>query len=406
MIIESIEFMDKDKILLSVIVPVYNVVMYLRECIESILTQTYYNLELILVDDGSTDESGIICDEYARKDNRVCVIHKANGGLVSARKIGIEKANGIYVTYVDGDDWIEQSLYESVFYSIKEAYPDVILYGMKEDYPDKTVEVWNKIPCGFYGKSAIETKIYSNILNNGNFFEFGILPNIVLKVVKKELLFKAQNKVWDCIDIGEDVVCTTSLMFSAESVVILPLTGYHYRKRNDSMMGGKTEIIRLKALFQNLYEEFLKQSHVICNIKQLWCYMLFVLLLKHCEEFFKLDTQKGSFTKLINKKVALYGAGGFGQEFYKKVKESNIMDIVIWVDQRYEVYEKYGFLVNPVNDLLKEEFDVVFIAVLNTQTCEIIKQSLISLGINENKIEYVTDSEENLQIVKEIFLKC
>ena len=93
--------------MVSVIVPVYNISGYLERCLQSILSQTYVDLEIILVDDGSEDSSGQICDQYAEIDNRIRVIHKKNGGLVSARKAGVSAASGDYVVWVDGDDWIE-----------------------------------------------------------------------------------------------------------------------------------------------------------------------------------------------------------------------------------------------------------------------------------------------------------
>ena len=97
---------------LSVIVPVYNVEKYLDRCIRSIAGQTYTNLEIILVDDGSTDHCGEICDEWSRKDTRIQVFYKKNGGLVSARKAGLKTASGQYIAYVDSDDWIEENMYE------------------------------------------------------------------------------------------------------------------------------------------------------------------------------------------------------------------------------------------------------------------------------------------------------
>lgn len=98
----------------SVIVPIYNVEKYLRKCIDSILKQTYRNFELILVDDGSPDECPNICDEYAKNDKRIKVIHKENEGLVAARNTGIKEAVGDYICYVDGDDWISEVLLETV----------------------------------------------------------------------------------------------------------------------------------------------------------------------------------------------------------------------------------------------------------------------------------------------------
>lgn len=105
---------------ISIIVPVYNIEKYIVRCIESILNQTYSNLEIILVDDGSTDSSGGICDEYAKKDDRIVVIHKVNGGLSDARNAGLKVVTGDYIGYVDGDDWIDSTMYEDML-SVMEA---------------------------------------------------------------------------------------------------------------------------------------------------------------------------------------------------------------------------------------------------------------------------------------------
>lgn len=101
--------------LVSVVVPVYNVASYLEQCLDSVVNQTYKNLEIILVDDGSTDGSGAICDRYAEKDSRIQVIHKENGGLSSARNVGLERITGEWALFVDSDDWIELNTLELLF---------------------------------------------------------------------------------------------------------------------------------------------------------------------------------------------------------------------------------------------------------------------------------------------------
>lgn len=131
----------KKKIDVSVIVPVYNVPEnYLKKCIESLINQTYKNIEILLIDDGSKDNSGIICDEFAKKDKRIKVYHKENGGLCSARNFGTKNAKGEWVSYVDGDDWIEPDSYEKLIqYSKKCDDLDVIFFGYIKDYPSKSV---------------------------------------------------------------------------------------------------------------------------------------------------------------------------------------------------------------------------------------------------------------------------
>ena len=125
--------------LISVIVPVYNVEQYLRQCLDSILCQTYENLEILLVDDGSRDSGGQICDEYAQKDSRVTVIHKPNGGLSSARNAGIEASHGQYLAFVDSDDWIEPDTYRPML-ELAQKYGVTMVCGGRYDYSEKRQE--------------------------------------------------------------------------------------------------------------------------------------------------------------------------------------------------------------------------------------------------------------------------
>ena len=114
---------------LSVIIPIYKVEAYLRQCLDSVINQTYRNLEIILVDDGSPDNCGAICDEYAAKDDRIMVIHKSNGGLCAARNDGIRMASGDWLTFVDSDDWCELDYYQSFFDAVGDGEADVLCAG-------------------------------------------------------------------------------------------------------------------------------------------------------------------------------------------------------------------------------------------------------------------------------------
>ena len=124
------DHMEQKQPALSVIVPVYNVEKYLDRCIRSIAGQTYTNLEIILVDDGSTDHCGEICDEWSRKDTRIQVFYKKNGGLVSARKAGLKTASGQYIAYVDSDDWIEENMYERMMELMLCNHSDIVTSGL------------------------------------------------------------------------------------------------------------------------------------------------------------------------------------------------------------------------------------------------------------------------------------
>lgn len=121
----------------SVIVPVYNVEQYVAKCLDSIINQTYKNLEIICVDDGSTDKSGYICDEYAKKDSRIKVFHKANGGLASARNAALTHVTGDYIGFVDSDDWIEPEMYETLVHNLEQNSVDMVCCNFSKIYNDR-----------------------------------------------------------------------------------------------------------------------------------------------------------------------------------------------------------------------------------------------------------------------------
>ena len=128
---------------ISVVVPVYNVEQYLEKCVNSIINQTYKNLEIILVDDGATDKSGKLCDELAKLDNRIMAYHKKNGGLSDARNYGVERATGDYIGFVDGDDYIDVEMYEKLYEAIKKENVDVAECNLKIIYFLKKIKINN-----------------------------------------------------------------------------------------------------------------------------------------------------------------------------------------------------------------------------------------------------------------------
>ena len=144
--------------LITIIVPIYNVEKYLRECIESICRQTYRNIEIILINDGSNDNSAKICDEYKEKDSRIKVIHKENGGVSSARNKGLEIAKGAYITFVDGDDYIDEKYCEKLLKNLKENNVECVLCGFNRIY-EKTAEVVTKGENLLLDKNKSEKKL-------------------------------------------------------------------------------------------------------------------------------------------------------------------------------------------------------------------------------------------------------
>lgn len=224
-------------ILFSVIVPIYNVEAYLPKCIESVLEQTYTEFELILVNDGSTDHCGKICDNYAARDSRIHVIHKENGGLVSARQAGAKAASGDYVCCVDGDDWIASDYLEKFKQELEKFNPEIICVGMILSYPNRQIEKAIPFQTGFYTRKEIEEKLFPHLIQNENAGYFP--PTLCAKAIKREIYQQMQVSVDPQIKIGEDGACTIPCIYYAQSLSILSDCMYYYRQNEGSMTKEK-----------------------------------------------------------------------------------------------------------------------------------------------------------------------
>lgn len=222
------------KYYLSVIIPVYNVEQYLRQCVDSILNNHCSDLEIILVDDGSKDGCGAICDIYAQNNENVQVIHKANGGLVSARKAGAKSANGVYISFVDGDDYVDVNLYASAIKRLKQDAredSEILIGSYKIDGIACTNDADDKI----YDKKEITNQIIPSILV-GNSFKQKISPAVWIKYFPRELFINAIDQVDDVVRDGEDVLFSLSCLMKAKYVRIdSTICGYNYRILDNSM---------------------------------------------------------------------------------------------------------------------------------------------------------------------------
>ena len=209
--------------LISVIVPVYNIEKYIRRCVESIIGQSYSNLQIILVDDGSDDESGKICDEIAKSDERVEVFHKSNGGASDARNFGLEKAQGEYIAFVDGDDYIESDMYECLYKAIVESASDMASCGFYEVFGDKT-----------YMRCCTEETI---VLDKIEAYEALLSRRSLLGCSNCNKLFS--RRVFEGIRYkvgiqGEDLELIYRVLGGVQSVVCIDVAKYHYIHRKNS----------------------------------------------------------------------------------------------------------------------------------------------------------------------------
>lgn len=378
--------------MLSVIIPIYNAEKYLDKCISSIVNQTYRDIEILLLNDGSTDESLEICKKYAQKDSRIKVVDKINEGLVKTRKYGIQIASGEYITFVDSDDWIDANAYERVLKNGFEA--DAIVYGMVEEFGYKSVEVRSKISAGFYDRYQIEELIAPQVLYGKIFFEFGLIPNLVCKVIKSDIIKKCADRISDIVTIGEDVDFSCSVFSEISSISIVDFSPYHYIQRKDSMMRTETPLENLMALYEDLKKSAIRNRDKLMWNKQVCAYMEFVMLLKAPHYLFNKLEQ---FKIIKNKKIAIYGAGDFGKQLCTAIKKNGYADVAMLIDKNWEVIKCEGVPVIGIDNINDFSYDYIFIAILNENICESVKKSLIQYNIESSKILYFNASDVELK---------
>ena len=244
--------------MITVIVPIYKVEKYIVQCIESILNQTYQNLEIILVDDGSPDGCPEICDEYAAKDSRIKVIHKKNGGLIAARKSGAEIATGDYITFVDGDDWIAADMYEKVNADIERYHPDCVITQFYFAYEDHNNASHYMLDKSYYDREVIEKEVFPKMLFSGRYYRFGIFPNCWTKVFKAEIIRKHIFDVDDRIRLGEDIAFTYPCLMECQSLAFIDEALYYYRQNPESMTASYDK--RLPEIYLLPYNAVKKAS--------------------------------------------------------------------------------------------------------------------------------------------------
>lgn len=235
--------------MITVIVPVYNAEKYLHRCIDSILAQTFTDFELLLIDDGSKDNSGTICDEYAAKDSRVRVFHKENGGVSSARNLGLDNAQGEWITFVDSDDWVRSDFLEKRReLALKEnadiAYCDV-------EYVYATHSAYCKTAESVFGKAQT---VNSWILSRTTY------SPIIL--VRKELFEKYKLRYIEGLRFGEDFNLIIKLVLYANKVCHVKEALYFYNKQNDGSAMTKLHLYRddLRSVYSDLIDTFKKEG--------------------------------------------------------------------------------------------------------------------------------------------------
>lgn len=386
-----------NEVVISIIVPIYNVGNYLKKCIDSILEQTYENIEVILVDDGSTDDSSFLCDLYSEKDNRVIVIHKENGGQDSARKAGVKSATGDYIGYVDGDDWVEPDMYEKMVHVIEKSQEKIncVVCGIVENYEDRERYRRPYLEEGIYNKRKFSEKLRDKILYTGEFFRSSVSTSLSDKIFSSEIIKKYQLRDGLNTTLSDDSFVSIPALIDGGNLAVIQDCLYHYRIRHDSLKHSlkETNFRGTITEFLPVWEETFKMAAKDYDYSQhIKIYLLYTLAMKEPQYF---DYNQETLLNLYGgvkygSKVVVYGAGQTGIVLMKYLKSLELIRVVGWVDRDYDKLDN-NELQSP-EELKNMEYDYLLVAIIRRDAFESAKKDLIAYGIQDEKIRCVSDN--------------
>lgn len=296
--------------LISVIVPVYNVKDYLEKCVDSILSQTYSELEVLLIDDGSTDGSSLICDILANKDNRIKVIHQDNGGLSAARNTGLDIATGEYIAFVDSDDYIKKTMYADMLRALNDSDADIAIGGIR--YIDEKDNPLFDISLDELVEVEDEREKYSQLQEND------ILTVVQWnKLYRKEIFKDIRYPVGK---IHEDVYVAHRELYNANKIIFIPGEYYYYVQRIGSIMNKDESISQIIDAI-NGYEERI--------------------------DFFKKIEEEDAYKSSI---MALYDYITWKYDSMYGVVNKDKLDKI--VDELRRISDKFGETLKPIDKVL------------------------------------------------------
>ena len=327
-------------LLVSIIVPIYNVEKYLSQCLDSIIGQTYSNIEIILIDDGSTDNSPQICDEYAKQDGRIRVIHKENSGVSASRNLGLSYARGEYVAFIDSDDWLELNAIEFCVKKIIENNLDVIRFNFIREYADKTIPKENTfLEEKIYTFDECKTVLRQTIglvkeeLQSPENLDF--LSSVWLGVYRKEIIRRHSLKFFEVNKIGnhEDGLFNINYLLHVKKFQFANQYFYHYRKTNESSIitQYKNDYLEKHLLLFSEISKVLEENRLDKEFYDAYYNRVAIDVMFQCLNTYK---KKAKFTEK-KKEVAQV----FKQDLYREaIKRLKLR----WFPFKWKVY--FGFI--------------------------------------------------------------
>ena len=378
----------------SVLIPVYNTAKYLQKCLDSVINQTLYDIEIVCINDGSTDESRFILEEYAKKDIRIKVHNKENGGLVAARKTGLELATGEYIGFVDSDDWIEPDMYEKLYNLASQYNADLITCGyyLEGNY---TSVLLDTVSEGFYGAEQMPF-LRENTIFNMDKKDVGIRASLCCKLFRTEKIREAECKIPNTVTISEDRLCNLAFMLECDSAYVLREPFYHYVIHPSSMVHkGDTNYLTCVNEVYKCYLELFQHPRFTDSMRLQAEIYIAEMLLKGINT--RLGFQNRNMLWIDsywldsipkNAKVILYGAGELGEIHKKHLSVRSDIEYVGCVDFGFERFANasgsalLGEIMSP-DKLSVLEYDYVVITIKNEAKAEEVRNKLKTYTLEE-----------------------
>lgn len=384
--------------LVSIIIPVYNTEEYLEQCLESILNQTLKDIEVICVNDGSTDNSLDILSRYKEADDRIIIIDKKNGGQISARNAGIKVATSDYIGFIDSDDWIEPEMYEELYDLAIKYNVDMVTSGyyLEGNYTTLHCDTVNE---GLYcdGKMLY---LRDNTIYNLNEKETGLRASLCCKLFARDILLQVKNEVPETISISEDKLCILSCVLKCDSVYVLKQAFYHYRINNASMTHGEYDdyLIRVNEVYR-FFRKCYCDNCFTKNMRMQAELYITELIIKGINTLLGFENKNLLWIDPyyleripVNSRIVIYGAGELGKKYKKQISCKSGIQYVGCVDFGYDKYSDDNFKVESPEKLKNMDYEYILITIKNPKKAEEVKKKLLEY-VKEDKILWFEQRE-------------
>lgn len=383
---------------ISVIIPVYNVEKYLERCLDSVVNQTYTDLEILLIDDGSSDASAQICDRYAKNDNRIIVVHQENTGTTMARKNALKKATGKYLAFVDSDDWLELNTYEIMHEAMVTQNVEMVSAGHYQEHMTHTLPrpLGKK---GIYKQQDVGNQLICDHMFHGDSQNIKkICPYLWDKLFLREVFAPYYMAVPDDIYYIEDFAAVYRYMVDCQSCYIVDSHQYHYNIGHETSATGNIGTsekyiinaiklyLYLKECYQNHDMEDGKKENILKQLQIEILHLCFYTMPKELYNnliFFPFPYQSIG----EHKKIVIYGAGHVGQSYYKGLIHNPDMEVVAVIDKNKVGEPLLDTTIDSLEVLREKEFDAIVISIDNTEAVkEITEQLHQTYGVPKEKV--------------------